>query len=480
MLEDAELLRRYADEKSEAAFAELVQRHLGLVYAVARRQVAGDSHLAEDVAQQVFTALARKASALASRPALSGWLYRSAHFAASDVVRVERRRRAREQEVHAMSSILSDSTAPADWEKFRPVLDSAIAELDERDRDAVALRFFENRPFAKVGARLRLTENAARMRVERALDKLHAVLARRGITSTTAALGVALANQAAATVPVGVAASVTGAALAGAAAGGSTLAWGTFMSLTKIQIGVIGGLLLVGAIGVGLQQQAHAELRDELSLVRRESGEAARLRGENARLAQAAGESNRDEHAELLQLRSEADALRRRLVAAAGTTKPPLAPGMVPAAAWQNRGRATPGAALETLLWAKEGVDFATMGKMMQFDPRARAAAEEVFASAPADVRAKLEFTTPEEMVALVWSVAPRTSTAGAQVTRVTPNGTDDVDVQLNAQRSDGSVQLGQHLKLHRTGDGWQWVVTGGDLENAKRGWGEMMRGERK
>src|SRR5579871_3098726 len=81
---DSELLRRYADERSEVAFAELVRRHLDLVYSVALRQVAGDVHLAEDVAQQVFAALARKAGTLVGRPALSGWLYRSAHFTASD------------------------------------------------------------------------------------------------------------------------------------------------------------------------------------------------------------------------------------------------------------------------------------------------------------------------------------------------------------------------------------------------------------
>ncbi len=223
MQDDAELLRRYASEKSEAAFAELVRRHLNLVYSVALRQVAGDAHLAEDVAQKVFTDLARKAAALAERPALSGWLYRSTHFAASDVVRLERRRRAREQEAHIMDE-LSSSPSPAsavEWDRVRPTIDAAIAELDERDRDAVLLRFFTGCSFADIGARLRLTENAARMRVERALDKLHASLARRGVTSTTAALGIALANQAGTAAPAGLAASVTGAALAGGAAGAS-------------------------------------------------------------------------------------------------------------------------------------------------------------------------------------------------------------------------------------------------------------------
>src|SRR5689334_17809231 len=155
MNDDAELLRHYVKDRSQVAFAELVRRHLGLVYSVALRQVGGDSHLAEDVVQQVFTALAQKGATLTDRPTLSGWLYRSTHFAASDVVRMERRRRVREQEAHTMD--LSDSSGSAsatpagngiDWDKVRPTIDAAIAELEERDRDAVSLRFFEGRTFA--------------------------------------------------------------------------------------------------------------------------------------------------------------------------------------------------------------------------------------------------------------------------------------------------------------------------------------------
>src|SRR6185295_2966833 len=101
-LEDAELLRRYAAEKLEAAFAELVRRHLTPVYAYALRQVGGDAHLAEDVTQVVFATLARKAGTLAERHVLGGWLCRTTHFAARDVVRAERRRRAREQEAQTM------------------------------------------------------------------------------------------------------------------------------------------------------------------------------------------------------------------------------------------------------------------------------------------------------------------------------------------------------------------------------------------
>jgi len=220
-LEDAELLRCYAADRSEAAFVELVRRHLGPVYAFALRRVGGDAHLAEDVAQVVFTTLARKAASLADRQVLGGWLCRAAHFAARDMVRAERRRRARESEAQTMHDISTDTGAEIDWEKLHPVLGETMGELNDDDRDAVWLRFFEGRSFAEVGARLRLTENAARMRVERALDKLHGALARRGVTSTAAALGGALTRQAAVAAPARLAASVTGAALAGTAGTGA-------------------------------------------------------------------------------------------------------------------------------------------------------------------------------------------------------------------------------------------------------------------
>jgi DNA-directed RNA polymerase specialized sigma24 family protein len=105
MTDEAKLLRRYAEEKSEAAFAELVRRRIDFVYAVALRKVGGDAHLAEDVAQQVFVDLARKAAKLAHHAVLSGWLFTSTHYAATQLVRAERRRRAREAKAEAMNQL---------------------------------------------------------------------------------------------------------------------------------------------------------------------------------------------------------------------------------------------------------------------------------------------------------------------------------------------------------------------------------------
>src|SRR5436190_6281619 len=153
MNSDCDLLRRYAETNSEESFAELVRRHLDLVYSAALRQVNGDAHLAEDVTQTVFTDLARKAESLSRRSVLTGWLYTSAHFAAAKAVRTECGQRAREQEALTMRE-LDDPTPDLDWSRLRPVLDEALHELKEADREAILLRYFEKRQLAEIGARL--------------------------------------------------------------------------------------------------------------------------------------------------------------------------------------------------------------------------------------------------------------------------------------------------------------------------------------
>src|SRR5438046_4264975 len=98
---DPQLLRAYAESRSEAAFAELVRRHVDLVYSAALRMVR-DPHLAEDVAQGAFVALAQNARQLADHPVLCGWLHRTAQNLAANIVRSDVRRRAREEEAAAM------------------------------------------------------------------------------------------------------------------------------------------------------------------------------------------------------------------------------------------------------------------------------------------------------------------------------------------------------------------------------------------
>ena len=331
MSDDAELLRRYAEQRSEAAFAELVRRHLNLVYSAAMRLTRGDTHRAEDVAQLVFTDLARKAAALSHRPVLAGWLYTSTHYATAKILRTEQRRQTREQEAQAMHELLSNAAPEADWDRLRPVLDAAMRELSERDREAVLLRFFEGRGFAEVGTKLNLSENAARMRVDRALDKLRVRFAQHGVTSTAAALAIALANQAVVAAPAGLATTITGAALTGAAASGGAWAILQFIAANKLQIGIVSAVIATAVTGVVLQQQANAQLQREIEALRQENGQIAALQEENLRLKQIAAEvaTLREDDAELAQLGIEASALKVRLQAQAKAQTANRAPAAV-------------------------------------------------------------------------------------------------------------------------------------------------------
>jgi len=235
MVEDKELIRQYAAARSEAAFAELARRHLKMVYAAALRQVNGDAQLAEDVAQSVFTDLARKAAQLQHNPSLAGWLHTSTRFAAANAVRTEARRRAREQEVVALND-MNPNTEPG-WDELRPVIDAALGELSGADREAIVLRYFEAHEFALIGEALGVSENTARMRVVRALQKLRAVLRHQGLTTTGAALAGALGESSAAVVPPPLAAHITGLALTHAAStASSTTSILKFLIMKKVAL----------------------------------------------------------------------------------------------------------------------------------------------------------------------------------------------------------------------------------------------------
>lgn len=246
MNSDLELLRQFADEGSQEAFAELVRRTVNFVYAAALRQTAGDAHLAQDVTQGVYFALASRAAELKRHAALTGWLYTTTRFVAIRTVRTQARWQRREQEANSMNTLLREAD-PA-WETLRPVIDEALHELGEKDRTALLLRFFEGRSLAEVGAAIGLNENSARMRVERALEKLHEQLTRRGVTSTAAALGLILANQPAVAAPAGFASAITGPALAGATAGAAAVPpLAGMMGATKIALGAMSAAALLGA-----------------------------------------------------------------------------------------------------------------------------------------------------------------------------------------------------------------------------------------
>lgn len=247
MLSDAELLQRYEDQRDENAFRVLVQRHLGLVYAAALRRTGGRAHLAEEICQKVFTDLARKAASLHHHPALTAWLHRSTRYAAVDAIRAEVRRQKLQETLATMPETQSAENTAVAWGKLRPVLDEAMDQLKESDRSAMVLRYFEGLSFADIGARLGLSENAARMRAERALGRLRFQLGRRGVTSTAGALGLLLANRAVAVAPEGLADSVAGTALTQASQAAGA---GSFSALVAGRL-VTGSVAAVVLAGVG-------------------------------------------------------------------------------------------------------------------------------------------------------------------------------------------------------------------------------------
>jgi RNA polymerase sigma factor (sigma-70 family) len=313
MRETQELLRDYAETGSETAFRELVGRYMDLVYSTARRLVSGDAHLAEDVAQTVFLHLSRNARKLARDSMLGGWLHRDACFVAGKVLRANRRRQAREREAVLMND-LPDHTQ-ANLQEVAPLLDEAINLLGREDRLAVLLRFFEQRDFRAIGAALGTGEDAARMRVNRALDKLQLLLKRRGVALSTAALATALAGQAVSAAPAGLAGSVAGTVLAQSAASSALSA--TLLKtvlMTKLKTGIICAVIAGGVVtSLVLQHQASASQRAAEEAVRKKAEQLQQLAAENQRLAQLAQENRgAADRADLAKLRAEAAPLSQQ------------------------------------------------------------------------------------------------------------------------------------------------------------------------
>jgi uncharacterized protein (TIGR03435 family) len=253
MTDDMDLLREYATSDSQEAFEALVSRHINLVYSVALRQVR-DPHLAQEVTQAVFIILARKATSLGPKTILSGWLYRTAQFASADALKAQRRRQMREQEAYMQSTFNEPAAEPDAWLQIAPLLEPAMAQLDEKDRNAIVLRFFGGNDLKTVGAALGVGEDSARMRINRGLEKLRKFFAKRGVTLTVAAIaGVVSANSVHAA-PAALVKSVSIVATAkGAAASGSisTLIKGTLklMAWTKAKTAITAGIIVLLAAG---------------------------------------------------------------------------------------------------------------------------------------------------------------------------------------------------------------------------------------
>ncbi len=264
MTPDCELLRQYARTRDDQAFAEVVRRNVDLVYSVARRLAGGDSHLAEDVTQGIFIDLARKAQALSQHPTLAGWLHRSTRYATLTAIRASQRRRVHEQEATTMQEL---TAVPSDssWAHVRPLLDEAVDQLGQRDREAVLLRFFHGKSHQEIGAILGLSENSANKRVERALEKLRGYFAKRGVATTSVLLAEAIGTNSVQAAPAGLAANTTQTALAASTAagtlGGTLILTLLYMSTkSKTVLAVIILLAIAGYVTIQLHISGEASI----------------------------------------------------------------------------------------------------------------------------------------------------------------------------------------------------------------------------
>src|SRR5438477_4290948 len=239
---DLQLLAKYARQQAEDAFAELVRRHLDLVYSAALRQVRSPQ-LAEEIAQSVFTDLARNADSFAANTVLPAWLYQVTRRTATDAVRREARRQLREQIATEMNAVNATAT---DWIHIEPILDEAMHALEDEDRAAVLLRYFENKSLREVGEALGASENAAQKRVSRAIERLREFFTKRGITVGASGLVVVITANAVQAAPVGLAAKISSAALVGVATAGC--AWTILKLMTASILKLSGASAVIIAV----------------------------------------------------------------------------------------------------------------------------------------------------------------------------------------------------------------------------------------
>lgn len=346
MSDDLELLRRYAKEGAEEAFAELTRRHLPLVYSAALRQVRSPQ-LAEEVAQSVFLDLARSQAALKPGTILAAWLYRVACRTATDVVRRESRRQVRERLAHDCTAMTHDD---ASWNDIEPLLDEAMTALDEQDRAAVLLRYFQGKTFREVGAALGASEDAAQKRVSRALERLREFMGRRGVTVSVVVLGGVIAANAVHAAPATLLTAITSsAAVSGVGTTASAAATTTkAIAMTTLQKTLVAAALLAAAgTTVFEAHQARQTASETAALQRGQAPMLARVEAlqrqcdeaSNAlALVRAENQQFRRQQEDLARLRAEVARLRQETNAwgQSGAGKE-SDPGLAAAARWEER-----------------------------------------------------------------------------------------------------------------------------------------------
>jgi RNA polymerase sigma factor (sigma-70 family) len=439
---DKELLRDYTDDRSEAAFTELTRRYVDLVHSAALRMVR-DEHLAQDVTQAVFVALAQNSARLADRPVLAGWLHRTTQNLAANAVRADVRRRLREQEASAMI----DSQPDASWEHIEPHLDAALGSLSDADRDALLLRYFKNQSTRQVADTLGVTHDAAQKRLNRAVDRLRDLFAKRGVTLGAGGLLVISANAVQAA-PAALAAAIsTSAALAGTI----TLATHATMSWihAKATAALVASALLAGTGTYLVQERQLNRLRNQnqvfaaahqQSIGERDKALAAAVaRDQQLALAQ-------KDNTELLRLRNEVSSLRRQtaelerlqeqnrqLTAALAAQKAPVPPAnpkdFFPKESWVFAGFADPESAVQSAAWAMSRGDFRTL--LASLTPEQRANHEKMF-----------QGRSEKEIAAIMANNKDYKNMSGYQITEREIVSGQEIVMTLYQQGRDRSIKI--------------------------------------
>lgn len=453
MTEDHDLLHQYATTRSDAPFAELVRRHVDLVYSAALRQTNRNVHLAQEVTQMVFTDLARKAGSINRRTILIGWLHTAVRFAASKAVRSATRRERHERAAAVDMNEAAEATeALLDPDQLQPVIDVAIGKLKPREREAVLMRFFESRDFAEVGTRLAISESAARSCVDRALRKMRASLEGLGVRSSTAALSLALSQQSTVAAPVDFAVAVCANATAAASHSVAPAAL-LFLSMTKTNYALIGALTICSGLGVAVAVRL-ADRERELEQLRPQAMLATEVRKGDLAFRKGSEDT------------SSTPAISAPVVTAARVSQnTPAAPSavssrniledLVKVEEIQNQGAATPAAAFQTIVWAAMQGQTDALAKVLVLEPSAVELGEAYLRQLPPQQRST--YKSANHLVALITEkeVLEKGSKMLILDTKLTGESKASVSVLLSDTDKGRKHPYVKEIHLVRVGNQW-------------------------
>lgn len=456
---DQQLLRDYAERRSETAFAELVRRNVDLVYSAALRLVR-DAHLAEDVTQGVFLALAQNAGQLADRPSLSGWLHGTTRNLAANAVRSEVRRHAREQEAAAMNELLAAEPGD-DWQRIAPNLDAALGELSESDREVLLLRYFKNQSLREVGQTLGTSEDTAQKRVSRAVDQLRGFLAKRGVRVGTSGLVVAVAANAVQAAPVGLSVTIsTAAALAG-----TTIATATVTATKAIAMTALQKTLLTAAVAAVMatlfffQNKVLAKARAEQSTLLAQMSDVP-IQTTTTSSIEKTVDRTWPGREELERLRRETATLRARISELSTQAQRLAAPNpsqkgtdtpigeTLRLADVHDAGQATPAALLQTQLWATLRGDTNRLAQLM------------AFSSETDKVKVQMMFDgISKETMKGIDAILAGTPLAEFRLLKEQPAENGDRWIVHDLVNKDGETIRRSRIRVRPTTGGWKLVI---------------------